>query len=84
MPYTKAGRRALPYPQKRASVDEGVSNSRGGKREGAGRKPTGVVTASFSLRPDQIEWLEAQEINTGESKSAIVRAALDVYIKRKR
>jgi len=65
-------------------VEAANRSTHGGSRSGAGRKPTGVVTASFSLRPDHVAWLEAQEINTGESKSAIVRAALDAYIKRKR
>lgn len=56
----------------------------GGARPGAGRKrdPNSGVTRAYVIRKDQDAWLEAQEINTGESKSAIVRAALDAAMKR--
>jgi hypothetical protein len=58
----------------------------GGMRAGAGRpkKPDALVTRAFSIRQDQDDWLEAQAINTGDSKSEIVRASLNAWMKRRK
>lgn len=60
------------------------SKPRGGRRDGAGRKPLegGRITAAFVLREDQVEWLETQATNSDRSKSDVMRAIIDREMKR--
>jgi hypothetical protein len=52
--------------------------TRGGKREGSGRKldPNKKVKKTITIRPQHLEWIHAR----GEKASAMIEKALDSYI----
>ena len=54
--------------------------TRGGKRKGAGRKPSPnkKVKKSITIRPDQLEWITSD----GRTASKEIEIALDKHIKR--
>jgi hypothetical protein len=55
---------------------EARETSRGGRREGAGRKPSGRVQYVTRLRPDLIARLREEAQRTGKAECEIVEAAL--------
>lgn len=55
-------------------------HTRGGKREGAGRKATGITKkASITLSDDVWEQIEAEKAEKGLSQSAILREIIESY-----
>lgn len=52
--------------------------------ESAARRPNGsrpLPTASFALRPEQVEQIKKMALQRGTSQSAIVRDAIDMFMR---
>lgn len=75
------GQRAETWLALQQRFDEHPKNAHGGKREGAGRKPTGLVTKAFrvSATPEQLAAIEAwlAEQGRGNGAQAAGRALYD-------
>lgn len=61
-----------------------MTTSHGGRREGAGRKPKpdAMVTRSYVITQKLDAWLETQSILSGNSRSEIIRMALEAHMRR--
>lgn len=58
---------------------ENKKETRGGRREGAGRKPKDVVNVSVSLLRDNAARIAEMAEGSGQSKSAVINMILSRY-----